>query len=94
VLRIGKHGGQQMAEVHVSFSNRFGESRFWNIWDTGRDPNVPKPIFADYLGAHESTDPLPLYAEDGADYGNARYQRSDGQATNVEVRDGAFVDME
>ena len=82
-----------MADINVSFSNRFGESRLWTIWDTGRDPNVPPVIFNDYLGAHESTNPLPLYSEDGS-YGKARYQRSDGAAYNIEVADGAFVDME
>lgn len=82
-----------MAEIHVSFSNRFGESRMWTIWDTGRDPNVPPVVFNDYLGAHESTDPIALYSEDGA-YGKARYQRSDSAPTNIEVADAANVDME
>ncbi len=82
-----------MAEIHVSFSNRFGESRLWTIWDVGRDPNVPPVVFSNYLGAHESTDPLPLYSDDGA-YGKAWYQRSDGPVMHIEVADGAFVDME
>lgn len=82
-----------MAEISATFTNNYGESRQWAIWDTGIDPNSPKLLFNDYLAPGAST-AQNLYSADGI-YGSARYQRSDGAAQVVDsITDGSQVSME
>ena len=81
-----------MADIQVSFYNKFGESRMWTIWDYGSDPNVPPIIFEGYLGADESTGPLTLHSDDG-NSGSAKFQRSDSGPMVMDVTDGSDVYM-
>ena len=81
-----------MADIYVTFTNNYGESRHFTIWDVGRDPNQPPKIFDEYLDENQATDWLALHG-DGS-YGRAMYQRSDGAATTLDVTDGSNVDMD
>jgi hypothetical protein len=81
-----------MAEITAQFCNKFGESRWWTILDVGRDPNIPIELFANYLAPDECAGPFTLYSSDGQ-YGLARWVLSDGSMAEVEVVDGARVNM-
>ena len=83
-----------MATVSIKFENDFGDSRKWAIWDTGIDPNAPRLLFDDYLDGGASAGPFALHQDDGGVQGHARYQRSDGPATNIDVSDGDVVSMQ
>jgi len=66
-----------MPDIHVTFTNGYGESRQYQIWDLERDPNVPPEIFSGYLDTDQTTEPLPIHSNDcGAS--RVAYQRSDG----------------
>ena len=83
-----------MPDISVSFTNNYGDSRQYAIWDLGRDPNSPPVIFNDYLDSNQSTSPLPVHSND---FGETRvmYQRSDGPQQVVDnLSDGDSVSME
>jgi hypothetical protein len=83
-----------MPEISVTFTNNYGESRQYAIWDLGRDPNSPPVIFNDYLDVSQSTNPLAVHADE---FGGSRvmYQRSDGlQQVEDSISDGQNVMME
>jgi hypothetical protein len=82
-----------VAFISASFQNNFGASRKWTIWDLGIDPNAPAVIFNDYLDVNASTPALQLHQDNGGTQGHARYQRSDGPLTEVDVSDGDTVQM-
>jgi hypothetical protein len=82
-----------MADIYLTFCNNYGESRLWVIWDVGRDPNAPKEIFRDYLAPHDCTPRLTLYSDNDSS-GLARYQRSDGDPTDVSASNGSTIAME
>jgi hypothetical protein len=81
-------------DINVTFTNDYGESRHYGIWDLGRDPNSPPQIFDGYLDIHQSTNPLAVHS---TDFGETRvmYQRSDGPQQVVDnLSDGSNVSME
>jgi hypothetical protein len=81
-------------DITVTFTNKYGESRHYGIWDLGRDPNSPPQIFNGYLDTNQSTDPLAVHS---SDFGEARvmYQRSDGPQQVVDsLSDEGNVSME
>ena len=82
-----------MPDIKVTFTNGYGDSRHYDVWDLGRDPNMPPVIFDGYLDVNQSTDPLAVHADD---FGAAKimYQRSDGPQQVVDVSDGQNVSME
>jgi hypothetical protein len=83
-----------MPDISVTFTNSYGDSRQYGIWDLGRDPNSPPVIFNDYLDSNQSTSPLPVHSND---FGETRvmYQRSDGPQQVVDnLSDGDNVPME
>jgi hypothetical protein len=82
-----------MAFITAKFQNNYSASRKWTIWDTGIDPNAPLVIFDDYLDVDALTPPLQLHQDEGGTQGHARYQRSDGALTVVDVSDGDTVPM-
>jgi hypothetical protein len=83
-----------MPDINATFTNNYGDSRQYAIWDLGRDPNSPPVIFNDYLDANQSTNPLAVHSND---FGETRvmYQRSDGPQQVVDnISDGDNVSME
>ena len=82
-----------MATLQATFTNNYGQSRHWYIWDVGIDPGAPKLIFDGYLDNAQSTDPLTLYS-DGF-HATAQHQRSDGPLmTDSNISDRDNVSME
>ncbi len=81
-----------MSDINVTFTNNYGESRHFQIWDVGRDPNQPPEVFDGYLDENQTTDWIALHG-DGS-YGRVMYKRSDGAATTLDVTDGNNVDMD
>jgi hypothetical protein len=81
-----------MSDIKVTFTNHYGESRHYTIWDEGRDPNQPPVVFDGYLDSGQATDWIELHGE--GSYGRVKYQRSDGAATTVDVTDGNNYDMD
>jgi hypothetical protein len=84
--------GGNVPDISATFTNNYGESRHYTIWDIGRDPNQPPVIYDGDLDGNQATDLLALHGE--GSYGRARYQRSDGAATTVDVTDGSNIDMD
>jgi hypothetical protein len=83
-----------MPDIHVTFTNGYGESRQYQIWDLGRDPNAPPQIYSGYLDTNQSTDPLAVHSND---FGESRvaYQRSDGPQQVVDsLSEGDNVRMD
>jgi hypothetical protein len=80
-----------MSDIKAKFTNKYGESRKYTIWDEGRDPSSPPVVFAGYLDAGNATDWLTL--QGNGSYGRVKYQRSDGSATTTDVTDGNNYDM-
>ena len=83
-----------MPDIHVTFTNNYGESRLYQIWDLGRDPNAPPEIFNGYLDKDQSTDALAVHSND---FGETRilYQRSDGPQQVIDgFSEGDNIKME
>jgi hypothetical protein len=83
-----------MATITATFQNNYSESRKWTIWDVGIDPASPKLLFDDYLDKDQDIAPLTLHQDDGGIQGHARYKRSDGALTDVDVSSGDIVQMD
>ena len=81
-----------MGDIRAMFTNGYGESRKFMIWDLSRDPNSPPVVFDNYLDAGKTTDWLTLHGE--GSYGRVKYQRSDGSPTTMDVTDGNTYKMD
>jgi hypothetical protein len=83
-----------MPDIHVTFTNGYGESRQYEIWDLERDPNAPPQIFNGYLDSDQTTEPLGVLSND---FGGSRvaYKRSDGPQQVVDsLSEGDNVRMD
>jgi hypothetical protein len=82
-----------MGTLNASFKNNTDASHYWNVVDSGIDPNVPKVVFQDYLDPGAATDWIALYT-DGS-YAKVLYQRAGGPQQVVDdVTNNSVVSME